>query len=424
MPKKEPCISKEMRQHLNCVNFLRGQGNAKPQEWRMATRGYVDPRTLAAPFSEYLQEVHRFLFGGGVRFDVVDAGPDDDRQMVLNAIAAGNSLDPMLQTIWEQAAITGKVLILWLPSRGPKLYQLKVFNGYEFKSIPGVEGGYEMSYVGTDGLWHFKEVDRLSYREYEPSEQWKDDWGLPVVEYEHGYPFTPAQVLLNKAEDPKGLVSGSDFDQTAIDLGIEYALQFLDAASNAHFFGRPIVVSPDPRETLQALRRRSGVLQGSNMKTDQQPLEVLEPASMPSNHRELRRDLKENLYNHLGISVVPDDIPAQTSSVTLKMLYSETIGKAEAKMSTLGEGLRKMLEGLLYSAAFDGVLGNVFYDPGSPLVTIGRQHPYFTPSPQEKLALAGLVESLIATGVKPEFALQEYYPGLTQEQLQERLVGF
>lgn len=416
---REP-LDTQQKDHLKLIDYLLGW-NVRTDKIYRATRG---GRQLASPLKRHLNEVNRFLFAGGVVIDVVDADPDDPRQMLLDAVNRGNYLDSLLESIWERVASTGELIILFYPilNDEDRFYQLETYDRSEFYWNSETQSYCIASYA-SDGYWDLLEVDATEIRWYERLKYWRRDWGSPVQVYEHGYPFIPVAKLRNSISD-HSLQGQPEFDRLALDLATEICVAQLDAASNYHFFGNPFFISPDPRETLEALRQRQQVLQGKTNQ-EEQDVEILDAPKLPPDHPKFVEKLEKELASHLGSAWVPDEPPSDTSSLTLRLLHARSIATAKTKWQLLvNDGLENLQSKLLKASAFDGILASVNpSDPDTYSVRITRATETFDPSPAEMLQQLSVAEALRALGVKPEVALQEFYVGKSEEQIIELLEG-
>lgn len=405
--------SKE-KHNLLITEFLLGYHGYKPSEWREATRS-PDARRLASPLKSHLLAVDRFLFSGGINVDVFEAKPEDPRQQLLDRVTRGNYVNSYLYQMWERGAATGGLLLCFSLEESDRLYRVDWYDANEFEAT---EDGYKIEYLAPDDYYQrWKLLPGLTVK-YEPVKDTSRPWE-PVEEFPNPYPFLPCVEVYN--ERPTGGYSGlPEFDGIALELGLEILIQTLDAASSYHYFGHPLIVSPDPEETLDALARRVQVLQGS-LDPDRQRIEVLKMDAVPSDHSNYLEALKRNLHQHLGSSYVPPNSTPETSSLALKVINEASISTAERKWENyVNQGLEVFLGRILLAASFDGLYSAAFpSEPQSFQVEISRKKPFFSLSPQDKLSQLAVTQQLIGLGIDPLHAFQEFYGNLSIEEIQE-----
>jgi hypothetical protein len=248
------------------------------------------------------------------------------------------------------------------------------------------------------------------------------DWQNSGVTTPHPYRVLPGVVIRNKLGDlrARGL---SDFDKAATEMATELVLQEVFSAENHWFFAHPFISSDDPDSVLDAIRKRSQVLQAGSVEDSGHPI-ILQPTAMPESHDRLLDRIQRNLWEHLGISTQTDQAPPDTSSLTLRMLNAATISTAEKRWSSyVTHGLKPLFGNLLLAAAANGVLASVWpSDPETYELTISRATPYFPVAPMEKQSQLAVAETLVGLGIKREVALaREYFTELTVEQVAEMI---
>jgi hypothetical protein len=428
-----PNISKYLKQ-LQLVEFLIGF-DISPTGRLILDSGNPAPR-LVSPFNSYLEKVNRFLFGGGLVVDLVNAKTEDARQIWLTSQLKRMRLNTLANLAWRRGATTGEVAIVFTQATSENgeasmYFNTDLFDYPEFTPECDQNGnllaihvlasrfidGEEMIFKATyarDGytFWEPVPVDKASNKEWLASGKFTP----------HNYRRVPGVVIRNKLEDPKarGL---SDFDKAACDIATELILQEVNSCENHWFFGHPFISSDDPDNVLEAIRMRSQVLQAGSKDDGGHPI-ILNPPTMPESHERLIERLQRNLADHLGVSSTIDQTPNEMSSLTLRLLNAATISVAEDKWANyVVEGLEPLLGTMLVAAGAEGVLAGVWAsDPSTHEVKISRAQPYFPTAPAEKQALLSVAEQLVSLGVKREVALaREYFTDLTIEQVGEML---
>lgn len=393
---------------------------------------------LGSPFSEHLNEVNRFLFDGGISFDIQGADSDDPRQEWLNMQLEHMGLAAKLKDLWKTGAITGEVFAAFQLSRDPNgslrsVYNVKFYDRSEY--TPVYDDDDNLLEVQVFSLYSHKGADMVFKRTYtsEAYIEWpmmtlqealKKNLPEPEI-FPHAYGAVPGAIIRNQRD-----ISSNDgipeFDCGSVDMAIEIALQLCDAASNYHYFGEPKLLSPDPEETLNEIRQRSQVLLKDSEDANGNP-EYLGMPPLPPGHPKYIEQLVYNLRKKLGSPIADSSgVSDGTSSLTLRMLNAATISTAEDRWQTyVNEGLCPLFKNMLIAAAFDGILGNVTpLDPSTHMIKVKRKKPYFPESPTERQTSVNLAESLIMLGIAPEIALsEEVYKTLTPEEVLERLSG-
>ena len=416
--------------YLPLTNYLLGYDGKS--HGKLATIDYSEDRLpiLNTPLRRHLNEVYRFLFSGGIQADVVGADNEDPRQTLINNFIETNKLNSLLYTIWEMGASTGEILLTYSQSEDKEgkpvsNYSLDLYDATEFTPIYGKSGELfsvvilKIRQIDNKDYLFKTEIDSNNFIVYPKVELRKahnHKFTNPEI-IPHNWGVVPAVVIEN-LQTPLGTRGLPEFDKASLEIALEIASATLDSASNHHYFANPIFLSPDPEETRRELQARVQVLLKEPEEDGGKP-ELLQPIPMPSSHKELVTKLEKNLAEHLGTSYGTDTAPPDTASVTLKLLNAKTISTAEERWSRYAaDGLVNLLGKLLISAGVDGVLTSVnANDPSTYHLEIRRKQPYFTTTPQEKLQILTIAESLINLGVRREVALREFYPDKTDEQI-------
>ena len=196
-----------------------------------------------------------------------------------------------------------------------------------------------------------------------------------------------------------------------------------DGLENIHLFGNPMLVSPDPEDTLKRLKARVQVLQ-KEPNEDGGTVDVLQYNAIEPEHLDLIALLETSFNKLMGIKSGTEVKSADVSSLTLRIMNSATISKAESKWQTYVEdGLEPMFETILKMAAIDGILLIVnINDEESYCIEITRKMPYFVESPSEVSQQLAVAQQLVDLGVDRVEALKStIWPGLTYGQIEEKL---
>lgn len=405
---------------IKTVEWMLGYDGSAPNNWRFSNWN-KSRRRLASPISHYLREIERFSFDRGVNYDLPEVDHDDPRQVLIRETIARNFADELVYASFERGAVTGAVHWFFRPD-SEKYYRLYLYDSSEVQPYPqdSGENGFMVQVKGARKWqrWGFTDKAYIEYRStINPRSEWVEETVTP-----HPYQTIPGIQILNKvrSHDHKGIPS---FDWASVEMAIEICAQLLGSAANYSYFGGPFIVSSDKQETLKELLSRSQVLSGRN-DSDLQDTEVLKMEAMPTNHKDFMDGLARNFSDHLGISWVPDTPPGDTSSLTLRLLYSKTISAADKVSERYMGGFQALLEKILVAAAYDSVVVGV--TPTRPeTYTLERNfvQEMFPPTPLEKTQILGVVEMLQSLGVAPEIALGEYYTSHSTDQIRDIMLG-
>lgn len=400
------------------IDYLYGADiKIPPPDERLLDFGERVPK-LSSPISAYLLEIWGFISAYSPVFRAKMESPAKDEWLELQL--EKSNLINSLQDIWERLAITGEVCLVALPSDG-LTYRIKQFEYSEFVpeydelgkliavKVKSVSGDYSYRMDVTAEYYRVYEKVRLEYI-----------GEVPYTDYPHSYGFVPATVIYNNAS----LASEgySDFDQTTIDIAIELIRQTAIPGLNFRYFGRPWIISPDPKETRKAITKRDVVLQAEASEDGGNPTALSVPA-VPSNLYDYLEILAKNFYQQMGLSYVKDATAfSGASSLALKIIYAQSIRTAEDKLKMITSGIVDLLQKLLRMAATDGILLDVFLnDSETYAVKCVQTGEPFPLSPQEKLAQLSLASQLRDIGVATEVALQEYYRDKATDEILELL---
>lgn len=342
------------------------------------------------PFKYYLGQINRFLFSGGLSINT-----DNEQQLeFLNNFWKLSNFPALLENYLERTSVTGEILMLPRYENGE--YKINFYECLEFGIKDDKLIILTTKKVGNDTFYYRFDVDSENYYHYplfNVKTHTKPDWKVEKVE-PHGYNENPWVIVKNKY-CLKAARGKSDFDDAAISMCCQLLLQYGAASENFYFFGQPWFASPDPKDTLRRIKSRINVFQKLGPE-DGGSVELLSRSGMPKEQSVYIKELANNLYRHLGISV-QSDINGKTdlSYVALKLLNEDTISTAETKWISLVEnGLEPLLE--LISRL--GKLDKVWV--GEPeKVELKRKKPYFNLSAKEQLDLLTISERLVEAGV-------------------------
>jgi hypothetical protein len=321
----------------------------------------------------------------------------------------------------ERGSITGSVYWGFRPD-SERYYRLYLYDQTEVMDYPEDSGlkGYMVQTKHAKGYqrWGFTDQAYIEYHgSKNPHSFWEEKESTP-----HPYGFVPMVRVLNRVNDHsfKGVPS---FDWVSVEMAIEICSQILSSAANYTYFGGPMLVSPDREQTLTELLGRSQVLTGK-MAQELQDVGLLNMPAMPTTHKDFLDGLARNFADHMRISWVPDTPPGDTSSLTLRLLYSKTVNSAERIGARYLGGFKELMEKILIAGAYDSlIVGVTPTKPETYELSESFRNDLFPKTPQEKQQILAVVEQLQGLGVTTEQALKEYYTDLTPDEIKELLIG-
>jgi len=363
------------------------------------------------PFKYYLGQINRFLFSGGLSISTKNEAQTE----FLNDFWLSNHFPALLENYLERAAVTGELLIL--PRYKDGKYSVNFYESLEYTVVNDRLSIITTKTKGSEKFFYRFDIDKENYYHYElfnVKTHTKPDWKVIKTE-PHFYAENPWIIVKNKycLKNEKGK---SDFDNAAISMCCQLLLQYGAASENFYFFGQPIFVSADPRDTLKRIKQRVNVFQ-KMPNEDGGGVEILSRSGMPKEQSVYIKELANNLYKHLGVSV-QSDINGKTdlSYIALKMLNEDTISTAETKwVSLVVNGLQPLLELISRLGSVDKVWVGV-----QEKVELKRIKPYFSLSAKEQLDLLTISERLIEAGIDPVEAFKfGIFSHLDKEKIEE-----
>jgi hypothetical protein len=381
---------------------------------------------VASPISQYLNEVNRFLFSGGLQVDLTFALENDPRQDYLDKVIQANKFQSILESVWVTGAITGELLV-HIRSQD-SLYKFDWYDLTEF------EYNKDLGCICIETLRTIKDkeyvfkLDLYSDRlvEYKLIESRfvtvNFDWSKFATEVPHSYGFIPAMVIKNCNSINSSRGTG-EFNFAAAKVNAAIMMATFDGLENVHFFGSPVLASPDPDDTLSRIQKRVQVYQ-KEANEDGGSIDVLDFKPIKGEHLQLIEKLESNFNNLMGIKVNSEVKSSDMSSLALRILNASTISKAETKWETYVEdGFKPLFERVLLMAKMDGILPQVSLDnTDSYDLTITRKKPYFDSSPLERLQQLQVATAMVDLGVDRTVALKEtIWAQYSIQQIEEKL---
>ncbi len=388
---------------------------------------------LVSPVSRYIHEINRFLFDGGLKIDVPSDKDERLKTTYLEDVVDRNELQSNLYSIWETCVIEGELLVTLRLSG--ELYKFDFFNKREFNYTYDNQGNLDKVNIqklvykeDEDTYYVFKfDINKNEYINY-PLVEYKEaeeyNWEQNKTVVPHEYKLVPAKVIKNrvKVSEDRGI---SDFNHATMKQAVSEILAVYDALENVHLFGNPLIISPDPDDTLDKLKKRIQVLT-SMPEADAGKLDTLNFSAISREHLDFIDQLKDNFNESMGIKSDNAEIGKDVSSLTLRIQNSSTISKAESKWQNyVDNGLEPLLEKVLLMANTDGILSNVDpLDPETYNVNLNRNKPYFPISPSEKVQQLNVATQLVELGVDRSEALKEtIWSDLSLEEIESKLSG-
>jgi len=409
-------------QLLQLSEWLMGyDGDNPPSNWRFSTWNH-SRRRLSSPLTWQQREVKRFSLDRGFHFDVREAGLDDPRQQLLDIIFRENHLEDLVSLAFERGSLTGS--IYWLYGLDPdRYYRLMLYDATEVMEYDGDLGkGWAIQVRGGAGFYQRKIVTDNDLFKFAPNRNPHSEWGNPTETVRHGYGFLPGVKTVHRLRDHAG-TARPEFDWLSLEMALEICSQYLGSAANYNYFGGPFLISGDPRKTLEELLDRRQVLTG-RVGSEFQDTGLLSMPAMPDSHKEFLDSLSSNFANYHGLSWVPPEPPGDTSSLTLRLLYGQSVATADKLGNRYLGAVEELLGCILKSAAIDDIVG--YREPttsGQGLIEFTYNNALFPLTPQEKQQQLLVVEQLVQLGIRTEVALQEYYTDLNQDELANLLLG-
>jgi len=390
------------------------------------SRGQYLP-VQSSPLREYVQDVNRFLFAGGVSLanhTLPDSHPSN--ALIDQLVKVG--INPYLDNLWELCAITGEILAL-VRFNYKNLPSLEYFDRREFTPTYDKAGKLTEVSIYTsitiDGIRYIYKVkaDKSHYYEYPlVKEQYAKNyqWDSNVTLVEHNYGEVPAQVIkLNPSINSKR--GKPEFNTASVNLAASIVFMEYGLDENVEFLGNPLIDSPDPRETIKALNQKKQVLQ--KLPSDEGGgHEILQPAPLTQHELEYLKYKKEAFKRLHGITNTQETRLNDASGIALRIMNDGLISKAQSKWSQIVEaGLNPLLDLVCRLGQAQGLynLGSFFPKCGFYLV---RKEPYFAQTEGEKIQSLEVTNRLIEMGVDRAEALKEtFYTHLTLEEINAKL---
>jgi hypothetical protein len=398
---------------VTTAEWILGYDREAPSDWRFKN-WQGSKRRLDSPISMYIGELERFTLDRQVSFDLKETQEDNPHQFLIDFASRENKLQDLMYMALERGILTGAVYLFARPD--PKrYYRIYLFDESEVAPHPDLQG-YMVQVETPDGFerWGFTDSEYIEYMSSDkPGTAWVELNRTP-----HPYNRIPGVCIKNAIRDHSESPVAS-IDWLAIELASEIMGQTLNASANYTYFGAPWFSSSNPELTYEELLSRKQVLSGSQ-DAGLQETGILSAPAMPNTHADFLDRLVRNFCTHLRISWVPDTPPGDTSSLTLRLLYSKSINTAQSVGETyLNNGFLELMNLILGMSIIDKVTPSL----ADWELEVNYRHEVFPLTVAEKAQILGVVEQMISLGVRTEVALGEFYPGLTEDQIRDKLLG-
>lgn len=374
----------------------------------------------SSPLSEYVNDVNRFLFSGGITLDS-DLPSDHPAQLLAEKFSA-KCIKPYLNSIWESVAIAGELLAVIRISSGQ--YSLEWFDPREY-TLKWEKGELEKISVktrveidGTIYIYRF-DIDSRQFWEYplvkEPEAGYYD-WEKNKTITDHGLGRLPAH-LIKVNPSIKTRRGCSEFPLAALNLSqsictIEYGLD-----ENLYFFGNPFFDSPDPRATIKDLNEKRQVLQ--KLPNDEGGGHtLLQPQTLSGDELAYLQFKKESFKRLMGITNTQETRLTDASGVALRIMNDGLISKAQVKwVEVVDDGLEGLTRLFMNCAHQAGLVVMPLVDPN---FSYHRSEPFFIQTEAERLQSLDVAERLFDMGLDRAIALQlTVFPHLGIGQIEE-----
>lgn len=373
----------------------------------------------SSPLSEYLKDLNRFIFSGGLSFNVLgDSDGESDSQALIDLVVKQNRLQSSLYSLLEKAAVHGELLVEAKPKNLG--YNLYFYSPRSYKVDDDGKVFIEHDVIKDKTTFVFRhEVDNQYYYDYPLVEKRMAKgfkWDKNVNKIAHGYNEVPVQIIKNKTsiDSDKGIqeFTWADINLACSIIKLEYGLD-----EGVYFFTNPQFTSNDPDNTINELVKKTGVLYSD----EDSPIGLLQPKPLSEDVSNYLRDKKQAFRANLGVQDLSMNLTRSSSEISgkaLTILKQPLIQKAEERwLSLVTDGLQPLFDLILRMAAKNQMITGQYKE-----VTINRIKPYFPDTPTDKLDKLRVVSELIEIGLSREEALKsEFWPHMSLEEIREKI---
>lgn len=409
---------------IKLISYLYGETEKTNsiEMWDSRRKRYLPVQSSV--FKEYVYDVNRFLFSGGISIQLNEL-PDEHPGHVFVEKIANKYIHPNLFSFWETLATKGECIAV---IRGDRDLTLEFFDRREYE-VSLTNGKVTEARIKTlveiDGkIYVYKfNVDSTFYTEYPLVLEEKEsnyDWEKNKTQTPHNYNRCPVQLIgINKTLTSKR--GCPEFNWTSINIAASIAKIEYGLDENVYFFGHPLIDSPDPDRTVEDLDNKRQVLQ--KLPPDEGgEHKLLQPQSLTNEELEWVKIKKESFKRAMGITNTQETRMNDPSGSALRIMADGLISKAQAKWEEIVTyGLEDLIDLCLHIGHDLGLygLGPLF---NKSICHIVRSEPYFAKTDQEKIQSLEVVSRLVELGLDRARALQDqFYQDKTLEEIEELL---
>ena len=250
---------------IDVTRYLYGQSDTCASNFVRDNVRNIRLPVASTPMKEYVQDVNRFLFSGGI-YATFKNLPDDHYGAKQIQKLIKRYFTNQLFSLWETISTTGEVLITYEIFNGE--VSLEFFDVREFEPKFDKEGSLKEVKVKTrvrmDGELYIYKFDlrpgiRVEYPLVKERESHNYDWQAnanPRV-------LKTKEVQACLVKTNHGVTSNrgtSDFSYSSLNLSLSITRLEYGLDENEYFFGNPLIDSPDPSETIYRLNKKVQVL--------------------------------------------------------------------------------------------------------------------------------------------------------------------
>ena len=374
------------------------------------------------PCLEYLSDVYRFLFAGGINVDIADT-PFNEYQKWLNKLIKKNKLGSKLRTYWYETSKTGETLLV--PSKKNNYYLIKFFSKKEIKPIFDknddlIELRIERK-IANKGIYRLRITNEayFSYEAYAKTPTIDEKTWLGGEMLPHMYGVIPA-ILVQNNLCTKTNRGTSDFTDPVLKMAEAIAKTDHNYDETNRFFGNPLIDSPSKSRTTKALQNKEQVLQ-KEPNDEGGGHDLLQPVPFTREQLDYLKSQKDSFRRSIGVLSPIDEVSGEHSGVAIHNLTDGLVSVATEKWEILvNEGLEPLFDMILRMASLDGFLnlsGDLVIK--DCMVEISRKKPYYTPTPQDIKTNCDIALSLLELGVSRENALKIIYPHKSSDEIKD-----
>jgi hypothetical protein len=360
----------------------------------------------SSPMSEYVNDVNRFLFAGGITLES-NLGSDHRAHGLADAFV-NQKINPVLGALWETLAIAGDVVAI-LRFSGTYC-SLEWFDPREFKptfkSGEMVEVAVKTKVSIDDVTYIYRfEVDAEKFCEYplvKETEATYYDWEKNKNLISHGLGVIPAELIKINPSLKKSR-GASEFSEAALNLSAAITSMEYGLDENVYFFGNPFFDSPDPRATLKDLNEKRQVLQ-KLPNEEGGGHSLLQPEPIDATTLDYLKYKKETFKRLMGITNTQEVRLNDASGAALRIMNDGLISRAQSKWEEIvSDGLVRLIKKYVTCAYQTGLTPL----PNQEIAwEYHRSQPWFIQTDAEKLQSLDVAERLFDMGVDRAIALQ------------------